>query len=212
MSKRTLTINELRKQGPNDPIYVLNETVNLPQQERANIVFTAKADNGDVSTVAVFTTWIPTCLTDLTDRQTILRSQGFLNAVHGGSITIITEEEATRLMSMKGAREEYERVRKMNINSTVGISEEITKSNATQIEVVGNQPAQDSNPISASVLALTESMDNGTGIEGLNSLRNLGGLNDQEYAHVMRHARSLGDGFKDVVDYCREKLNRKTAS
>lgn len=206
---KTLTINELRRQPLEAPIWVMNESIHKEPKERANIVFTAKADNGDVSTVAVYVTWIPTCLTDLTDRHTLLRSQGFLNAVHGGILKIISEEEAQKVLLQKGAIEEYARVRKLNINSTVGLGETVTEAHQTQIEVIQGDNTERKNVISASVDAFCELMEQGTGIEALNSLRNLGALQEEEYAYIMRQARGFGSKYQDVCDFCLGKLNKK---
>ncbi len=201
---RRLSIQDLRKQNEADSIWVMNETIKKPE-ERANVVFTARASNGEVVTVAVFATWVPTCLTDAVNRDTLLRSNAFLRAIQIGKLSVIDESSALEILKQRGAKEELERVRKMDINAAVGDAAGLGETTPVTIENVEREHA--SYMPSASVLAYCEMMESGSGIEALNSLRNLGELTEEEFAHVMKHARGLGDKYREVVEYCREKLS-----
>ena len=53
-------------------------------------------------------------------------------------------------------------------------------------------------------------MEEGTGIEALNSLRSLGQLSKEDWLTIMRRAQALGDSHKEVVAYCKEMLTLMT--
>ena len=201
---KRLSIHDLRKQNEADSIWVMNETIHKTE-ERANVVFTARASNGEVSTIAVFATWVPTCLTDMVNRDTLMRSNAFLRAVQIGKLSIIDEQSAMEILKQHGAKEEMERVRQMDINSAVGAAANMGETVPVSIENVEQREQAGFMP-SASVLAYCSMMESGSGIEALNSLRNMGKLTEEEYAHIMKHARGLGDKYRDVVEYCRQKL------
>jgi hypothetical protein len=202
MASKTLTVEDLRKQTENESIWVLNQTIDT--KDKANIVFSVQHD-GAATNVVVLATWIPINLTEIAPRRSIINSTAFLKALRLNTIKLITSEEATHLLSLKGAKEEQERVNKANINQ-VANEADIGKSVGDVAEIQSLEEIAAATNISASVISLCEVMDTGTGIEALNSVRNLGKLTKEEYLHILKKARSLGDEFTDLVDFCKEKL------
>ena len=208
---KEITITDLRNQKANEPIWVLNTTIEK-KDSRANIVFNVYQNNGEVTVVPVFATWIPVCLTDIVSRESLIASTSFLKAVRSGSLRLISAEEAEIIMSKRGAKEESHRINQLNINLAPTDMNEITGNElVTTINEQGNTAALASS-VSPSVMSFAELMESGTGIEALNSLRNLGMLTKEEYMFVMKKARSLGEAYKDVTDFCKEKLRSLTES
>ncbi len=218
---KTLTITEARRLDPLAPLWVLNNTVfhhdldsqDKTDKQRANVVFSLRTAQGEVSTIPVFATWVPTCLSEVAPKDAILSSQAFMRAVNIGQLVIIDEASAEALLKKKGAREEMDRVRRLNINSSTGDALGVIEgdSTTTQIEQMPNTEVA-AQTISAPVVNFIELMETGTPIETLNSLRTLGNLSQDEWLAVLRKARALGEDYKDVAEFCKERLNKKNAS
>lgn len=202
----TLTPSQLRAQDENESIWVVNGTMRNPK-DRANVVVLLPMANGEAQEpLAIFASWVPINVTDKIPRKQLLAARNFLKALEMRRIIAIPESEALRLLEMPGAAEECERVRMMDISTATGdamgsIGEETTV--PIQIDN-GNQQAED--PVSASVYQFIGLMGDATGMEALNSLRNLGDLNVEEYQAILKEARGLGESHKDVIGHCRMKL------
>lgn len=214
MKINVLSITDARKQPIHEPLWVFNNTVFNPHlhkkehnQARANVVFSLRTSSGELSTIPVFATWVPTCLSEVAPKDAILNSQSFMRAVNIGKLIIIDDASAQAILNQKGAREELERVRRMDINSATGdaLGAIEGETDSVQIEVQASDMNKDPGT-KPEVLTFLELMENGTGIEALNSLRSLGQLSKEDWLTVMRRAQSIGESHKDVVDYCKEML------
>jgi hypothetical protein len=204
---KTLTINELRRQESTEPIYVLNGTMRNPK-DRANIVIMMPLRDGEAQDpIPIFATWVPVCVTDKIEREQVLKSRQFLQALERKIIIAIPEEEALKILDQPGAKEEIERIRVMDINTAVGDAADSLGGDDGMVKVDVPGGDTDEGGISYTVLSYVELMETNSGLEALNSLRNLGDLSLEEYQHVLKTARGLGESHKEVIGHCKLKIS-----
>jgi len=203
---KTLTINELRKMDENEPLWVLNGTMKNPK-DRSNIVIMLPLKDGEAQPpLAIFATWVPICVTDKIERKDLLRSRQFLEALDRRKIVAIPNEEAQRILREPGALQEQERVRMMDINSATGDAlGSMEEDNSIKVEVPGMDEG-DSDPIGNTVHQYVGLLADNSGIEALNSLRNLGDLSLEEFQFILKEARGYGESHKEVIQFCKAKI------
>lgn len=201
-----LSVNQLRRQGATDAIWVLNGTMKNPKN-RANVYVALPARDGEVQDpIVIFATWVPVCVTDKIDRDHLLRSRNFLLALERENLIAIPEEEALKMLAMPGAKEEQDRVRQLDIASATGDAMgSIEEESSVEIQMPDGDTMQD-DPVSPAVHQFIGLMESASGVEALNSLRNLGDLSVDEYQAISKEARGLGEAYKEVVAHCSAKL------
>lgn len=205
---KTLSITELRKQDENTPLWVLNGTMKNPK-DRSNVIIMLPLKNGEAQApLSIFATWIPICVTDKIERKDVLSSRQFLTALDRRIILAISEEAAHTILSQQGAAEEAERVRMLDINSATGDAlGSMEEDSSVKIEVPGLEDTQE-DTIGNTVHQFIALLESNSGVEALNSLRNLGELNAEEYQLILKESRGLGDAYKEVSAFCRTKLGQ----
>lgn len=204
---KKLSINDLRKGDVNDPIWVLNGTMKNPA-DRANVYIGLPSRDGEAQEpIVVFASWVPTCVTDKIDRAHLLKARNFLTALERGSLVAISNEEAQRMLAQPGAEDELNRVRQLDLANATGDALGSAEEESSYVEIQtpdGSTMPQD--PVSPAVYQFIGLLETATGVEALNSLRNLGELNVDEYQAVLKEARGLGEAYKDVQNFCRQRL------
>ncbi len=214
-----MSLTEAQRSAPGDALWVLNNTVyndlleNNPKPgDKSNVIFSMRSNNGEVHTVPVFVSWVPTCLSEIVPKDTLLRSQNFMRAVNLGKLVIIDEQSAQKILSIPGALQEQERVRRLDINSATGDAlGAIGETADTAVKVEGTEVAAQEPTVNPTVISYLELMETGTGMEALNSLRSLGKLSNEELSMVISKAKSLGEDYRPVVEYARGRLGTKKA-
>lgn len=109
--KKHLTLAELREQGPNEPIWVLNTTPDIPAiGQYADVILPIRNATGDPSRITVGVTWLPTELTAQVPRHEIVADANFLKYLRDGTLTLVTREWAENELSRKDAKIEQARL------------------------------------------------------------------------------------------------------
>lgn len=116
----TTTIDTLNEQTTG-PIFVTNTSMKNAKQG-ADIFITIYVGNQSTASVLnVPLTWLPISLTEQAPRAAILGSQHFLRAVSSGILSLISKEEADKMLATPRAAKEGERLRqiKASIQSAI---------------------------------------------------------------------------------------------
>lgn len=187
MATVTITDLERKKKGP---IYAINSS---KPPRRGNLVIPID-DRKDQIVIPM--TWVPIDLVEHADRSKILGSTQFRQSILRGDVTLLSEKEAAGLMSRDGAHEELGRARAFQINSV--------PSTRDPMEMAASVPQVDlASQVSPPVYTLIETMATNSEIEVLNTLRNMGTMQRNEYKAVYTRAKELG--FKKLKAYCKEQ-------
>jgi hypothetical protein len=176
-STKTLTIDQLRAQGANAPIWALNGTNELLGQMGELHLSVPKQNGARTDPLVLFATWLPANLTNQIPRQQLLDSAEFLNAVNNGSIVLITPEFAQQLMTEDGAIEEQERVTCMRNVAKNALAGRLQSKDNVSVEGLPSSGAQDEDEgeetgVSVAFQALAESIRDKNDVSALNVLRN----------------------------------------
>jgi hypothetical protein len=183
-----LTLNELEESDVG-PVWVLNTTEG---QRRAQVVIEIPNENGNGHTqVFIPMSWIPINLTDQVRRGQLLRGQNFRSAVAKKLIRLIRAEEAEKMLQQPGAAEEQQRISEFSIN------------NPSEVAPQGDQQTENLSPV---VLAIYGTMADNGEIEVMNTLRNIGALQEHEYRAIHRRAKQLG--YRQLKELAKE-LNKQ---
>lgn len=109
-----LSISDLHKQGSksNAPIWVINTADQSRVGQAAEIVIPVAqpGGQGDPDLLRIPQTWLPQEVTAIIPRKRLLNSTRFMKSIQDGLISIISEDDAARLMRQSGAREESSRL------------------------------------------------------------------------------------------------------
>lgn len=94
----------LNPANPNDPFWILNESKG---ESRGPVIFNIERQGTNQrDTVIIADTWLPINLLQYVSRNQLSDSANFRNAINTGIIRHISDEEAQRILSRKGAKEE----------------------------------------------------------------------------------------------------------
>lgn len=113
MNSIPLSQLDQENQGKNKPIWGLNtlDTSELAQDLIGEIIIAIPFDKGNGADILKMPqTWLPQELTKVITRKRLLGATQFRRAVNDGLISIISQEEAERLMRQSGANQEKERL------------------------------------------------------------------------------------------------------
>lgn len=176
-STKTLTIDQLRAQGANEPIWALNGTNELLGQMGELHLSVPKQNGARTDPLVLFATWLPGNLTNQIPRQQLLDSAEFLNAVNNGSIVPITPRFAQHLLEEDGAVEEQERVTRMRNVAKTALAGRIQSKDNVSVEMLPTSGAPDEDEgeesgVSVAFKALAESIRDKNDVSALNVLRN----------------------------------------
>lgn len=106
-----LELEDLDRQSPNDPIWVLNTTGDSSVGQQGDITIAISRLNGSgKDLLRIPKTWLPIAVTRGLTRRQLMESSEFRAAVYKKHITPIKEEYAKKLRNQEGAREEEERL------------------------------------------------------------------------------------------------------
>lgn len=174
---KTLTIDQLRQQTANEPIWALNGTNELLGQMGELHLSVPKANGARTDPLVLFATWLPTNLTNQIPRQQLLDSAEFLNAVNNGSIKLITAAFAAQLAAQDGADEEQERVNTMRNVAKRSLAGKALKDNVEVVNLPDSGADSDGDdgvesPVSVAFRAWASSLKEKADVPALNSLRN----------------------------------------
>lgn len=195
-AKKTLTLNDLLRQDSNEEIWVLNTTQGAT---RGNVLFPVPNATGtDLDNVVIFNSFVPQCLTNQVTRKQLLESAQFKRAVNRGLLKLVSVEHANVLLQEPGAREEADKVRKMDINSASSEAQFGLGPEAQE------QAEKAREGVSMPVTQFAELMDQNSDMEALNTLRSLGDLTLKDYRYVLKIAKEVN--YSEVGKYCAAKL------
>lgn len=198
-----LTFSELAKQEHHADIWVLNTSQG---DKRGNVFFPVPSNQtGREDTVTIFTTAAPTCITDQVTRKQVLESSAFRKAVNHRLLTIITEEEAQRMLQDPLMREEYEKVKQQSVGSMTAEAQYGVGKEADPVEAVV-QNANIGNPVQQ----FADLMDTMSDKEALMSFRNMGVLKIEEHRHILKRARALR--YESTGKHAAEQIKQLKAS
>lgn len=148
----SLTIQDVEKN--NDlSIFVINAV-----KPKGDISFAIKGDDNEIVSVVIPKTWIPIDLTAYANKQSILRSTHFRRLVSKGVIKIISNEEASTILSEPDANEEVSRLTKSVYSENLKIKKienskesvvrkgdiEILPYNASMVSIMSREDLNDS--------------------------------------------------------------------
>lgn len=109
-----LSLSDLNKMGPKSmaPIWVINTADQSRVGSAGEIVIPIQQQNGqgDPDLVHIPQTWLPQEVTRIVPRKRLLNSTRFMRAINDGLISIISEDDASRLLRQSGAKEETSRL------------------------------------------------------------------------------------------------------
>lgn len=174
---KTMTIDQLRQQSANEPIWALNGTNELLGQMGELHLSVPKANGARTDPLVLFATWLPTNLTNQIPRQQLLDSAEFLNAVNNGSIKLITTAFAAQLAAQDGAAEEQERVGAMRSVAKRSLASRAQTKDNVEIVNLPDSGAEEEDdgvesPVSVAFRAWAASLKEKADVPALNSLRN----------------------------------------
>lgn len=106
--KRELTIDEIERQGPNDPIWVINTTGDHPRTngQTGELTLEIPIQGAPSEKVKLPASWLPFCLTNRVPRKHLLETPLLRRHADEKLIKFITPEYARVLSTYEGADEE----------------------------------------------------------------------------------------------------------
>jgi hypothetical protein len=189
-SDSILSITDVRKQDDSDPIWVVNTSTSKVRDQRRGQAVINIQDN---SPLTIPNTFLPIAVTNSHNRQDVLKSQHFLQAVDKKLITLVTEEYALKILNSKYASEELDNLAKNNDafklakSNIIDVSELDTEKNAnvfTNRTNPRNQAKIDS--------ILETAISSGNEAKAINSIRSIEpDLDDVDIQYIINKARTL---------------------
>jgi len=108
---KTLTLNEILNQPANAPLWVLNTTNSSEVAQAGELLVPIPRRHGQGSDVVVVPmSWLPYDLTMDAERELIINSSEFRKAVHSQNLSVISQEEADKLLGDPEAKAERKRL------------------------------------------------------------------------------------------------------
>jgi hypothetical protein len=130
MGYKEIPLSELDAQQYG-PVWVLNSAMKSRVKLPGNVVVNIPDPNGKEGyALCVPMSWLPVNVAEAVPRQRLLASTQFRTAVTKGLLTVISEDDATRILRQDGADEERERLEAVDeAVAAAGAARDITKSN-----------------------------------------------------------------------------------
>jgi hypothetical protein len=186
---KALSLQDIGKQQSYENVWAVNTTQG---EDRGNVFFTvANAQGTREDNVILPITWVPINLTEQVTRDQLLGSASFRRALSIGYITIISEEDANRVLKSEAGAKEAARVQKEMIGRVTDGAKTGMGTEAEQKPAAVSNGETAAPEISIPVAMFVEAMDTGTDDEALNSYRTLGRLRLPEMRAVLRKAKEL---------------------
>ena len=111
MATRVLSISDLEKEGPKDPIWCLNTSANSEAGQAGEIHVGIPKQNGTkIDPLFIPKTWLPQELTLQIPKAQLIDSSEFRQAINKGLITLIDASSAQVILRQEGAAEEKKRL------------------------------------------------------------------------------------------------------
>lgn len=193
-----LTISDLLKPGmEHSPVYVINKTRG---DYRGPVIFTAPRLNGrGVDTVRVPDTYLPTNLLDYVPRGQLMESTDFRGALNQQLLWLIDEAEALEIMSKPGAKEEVERLNKLNSKLASGVSSVI---GATHAEALQESDSEEG--LNKRMKSLLQRIGEEGVVNVINSLRAIeDDLSKEDLSYLITFAEERG--FQKLKKYAQNR-------
>ncbi len=150
MALKRLSLSHFDAEGlkNNKPIWGLNSVAESDLRAVGEIHLSIKQSNGNGSPDPLYmpVTWLPRELTATITRRRLLESSEFRRACHNGLITLISKEDAMRMLEQPGARAEQKRLDAEKSHVTqVGAARTISKKlvSVTKTETNGEEEDED---------------------------------------------------------------------
>lgn len=216
----SITLREVENQEKGG-IYVLNKTRDI---ERGRVVFQVPKANGVGSDAVIIPpTFIPLDLTEQVSRKQLLESSEFRKAVNSRRVELISESEYESLMKDPMAGPERDRLynqSQIHMNSVQALDRimdrdntvidpalsGVAPSNKEEANIPEGGRGENSEKVSPAVLhiitALEEDKDE---VAAISTLRNLGELEESDYAYVLKYAPKE---FQQIRVFCNRNLQR----
>jgi len=105
--KKELTINEVERQDPQEPIWVINTSGDHPRTKQiGELILAVPIPNAPAEHIKLPATWLPYCLTNRVPRRHLLETPLLRRYADDKLIKFITPEYAELLNNYEGADEE----------------------------------------------------------------------------------------------------------
>jgi len=208
-----MTITQLEKGEPTDPIWALNGSATSKVRANGDVhVGIPKANGTKVDGLHLPQTWLPCNLTDKVPRRQLLDASEFRNAVGSGLIILITEDYANLLNEQDGAEEERQRLneREQQIldatsNALKGNSEIVSVDELSDLSGLANATpkADPATELTANFTMFVESLKEKPDVDALNLIRGRGQFKKAELRHMAKELR----GKSKVIDFLQPFLD-----
>lgn len=212
---KTLTVRELETSNIGT-VWVLNRTQG---RDKGQVIFTVPKQNGNgVDSVMVPITFLPIDLTEQVSKKQLIESSEFRRAVRLNIISIIGEDDAQKLLSVRGADKELARLR-LELETSMGTPSEVNNVMAPQINVESATASGEGDDNSAprvdgvlgALLTLMSSLSDSDEVDVINSLRSLeDDMVAVDYNYVIQEASKAGS--KRVIKFCESCLRKLAAA
>lgn len=119
MAIKELSIFEVEAQGPNEPLWVLNNSKRSKVKDAGNIILGIPRMRGNgADPLVIEQTWLPRRINQKFTREQLLTSNEFRDAVFKKLIVLIDSKTAERLLAKSEAKREQSRLDAMEANVT----------------------------------------------------------------------------------------------
>ncbi len=147
MGIKGISLSELDDKN-SGPVWIINSAASSRFQLTGNIVVNIPQPNGIKSdALVVHQTWLPVDISQRFPRKRILEATEFRAAVVNGLITVVSENDAARLLRQEGAAEETQRLTQHEAHvRAAGAARTIADSNV-EITRTDGVTDEDENPV-----------------------------------------------------------------
>lgn len=209
MSKlHTITVRDLEKDPETGGVFVLNNTSGA---ERGVVIFTVPQNNGvDLDVVKIPATFIPIELTAQVSKKQLLSSSELRKCVNSRKIILLDEDYALELLDEEDAVKEKERLfneEQAILNINQALDEDVMTGDMLDPELARHKDrtAGSTKEPSMRVQVLVDQLnESGDETGALNSLRNLGKLEKEDYLHI---AKKVDRKFGRIKAWAEAKLD-----
>jgi len=169
----TIRVSELEN-TKSSTVFVLNRTDPI-----GTVCMTIKSQDGEVSSLRVPRTWIPVEVSEQVDKNTLLKSHSFRQAIFNGTLDLIADADAEEVLSSAEGKAEYKSMReRMRTMSTHGNTQPRDLQDETEQEAV----------ISPQVLEIME-RENVTDAERYSVIRTIEAqLTEEDLTYIIKKA------------------------
>lgn len=195
---KVITITDLERGNPKDPIWVLNTSAASEAEQSGEIHIGIPKQNGSkIDPLFIPQTWLPQELTLQIPRNQLLESSEFRQAINKQLLTLIDEASAQEILSQEGAEEEQSRLRELRrhiraagaAKTLTTSSTEITMLTGTEKETVANPGAAEAASDVAPTLTpgftmFAERLRDMDDVNALNAIRSRRRFSRKELQHL----------------------------